>query len=34
VIGFGLVAFAFVLLYRTYATFGTLDADDLAQERE
>lgn len=34
VIGFGLVAFAFVLLYRTYATFGTLDADDLAAEPE
>lgn len=30
VIGFGLVAFAFVLLSRTYATFGTLDADELA----
>ena len=34
VIGFGLVAFAFVLLYRTYATFGTVDADDLAREPE
>jgi len=31
VIGFGLVAFAFVLLYRAYATFGTLDADELAR---
>jgi multicomponent Na+:H+ antiporter subunit C len=34
VIGFGLVAFAFVLLYRTYATFGTIDADELAEARE
>jgi multicomponent Na+:H+ antiporter subunit C len=31
VIGFGLVAFAFVLLYRTYTTFGTLDADVLSE---
>jgi multicomponent Na+:H+ antiporter subunit C len=31
VIGFGLVAFAFVLLYRAYATFDTLDADELAR---
>jgi multicomponent Na+:H+ antiporter subunit C len=31
VIGFGLVAFAFVLVYRTYTTFGTLDADVLAR---
>ncbi len=30
VIGFGLVAFAFVLLFRAYATFNTLDADTLA----
>jgi multicomponent Na+:H+ antiporter subunit C len=30
VIGFGLVAFAFVLLSRTSATFETLDADELA----
>jgi multicomponent Na+:H+ antiporter subunit C len=30
VIGFGLAAFAFALLYRTYLTFGTLDADVLA----
>jgi multicomponent Na+:H+ antiporter subunit C len=30
VIGFGLAAFAFALLYRTYAAFGTLDADVLA----
>ena len=30
VIGFGLVAFAFVLLYRTYTTFGTIDTDELA----
>ena len=34
VIGFGLVAFAFVLLYRAYATFGTLDADELAMMPE
>jgi hypothetical protein len=25
------VAFAFVLLYRAYVTFGTLDADELAR---
>ena len=30
VIGFGLVAFAFVLLSRASATFETLDADELA----
>ena len=30
VISFGLVAFALVLLYRTYATFGTLDVDRLS----
>jgi len=30
VIGFGLVAFAFVLLFRAYTAFGTLDADALA----
>ncbi|PQJ34473.1 cation:proton antiporter [Salinibacter sp. 10B] len=34
VIGFGLVAFALVLLYRTYATFGTLDVDVLSEESE
>lgn len=34
VIGFGLVAFALVLVYRTYATFGTLDADALALQSE
>lgn len=31
VIGFGLVAFALVLLYRTYATFDTLDVDQLPE---
>ena len=31
VIGFGLVAFALVLVYRTYTTFGTADTDDLAR---
>jgi len=31
VIGFGLVAFAFVLLSRASATFETLDADELAR---
>ena len=30
VIGFGLTAFALVLLYRASVTFGTLDADELA----
>jgi multicomponent Na+:H+ antiporter subunit C len=34
VIGFGLVAFALVLLYRTVATFGTLDVDALTDESE
>lgn len=34
VIGFGLVAFAVVLVYRAYATFGTLDADELASQPE
>lgn len=34
VIGFGLVAFALVLLYRTYHTFGTVDADELARVDE
>jgi multicomponent Na+:H+ antiporter subunit C len=34
VIGFGLAAFAFVLLSRVYATFGTLDADELAMMSE
>ena len=34
VIGFGLVAFAVVLVYRAYATFGTLDADELASQSE
>jgi multicomponent Na+:H+ antiporter subunit C len=29
VIGFGLIAFALVLVYRTYATTGTIDADAL-----
>jgi multicomponent Na+:H+ antiporter subunit C len=31
VIGFGLVAFALVLLFRASATFNTLDADELAR---
>jgi multicomponent Na+:H+ antiporter subunit C len=30
VIGFGLVAFALVLVYRVYWTFDTIDTDDLA----
>ncbi|HHP7238784.1 NADH-quinone oxidoreductase subunit K [Longibacter sp.] len=30
VIGFGLIAFALVLVYRTYKTMGTLDADAVA----
>jgi len=30
VIGFGLIAFALVLVYRTYKTMGTLDADTVA----
>ena len=34
VIGFGLVAFALVLLSRTAATFDTLDADELAAAPE
>jgi multicomponent Na+:H+ antiporter subunit C len=34
VIGFGLVAFAFVLAYRAYTTFGTLDPDALAAAPE
>jgi len=34
VIGFGLVAFAFVLAYRAYSTFGTLDPDALAAAPE
>jgi multicomponent Na+:H+ antiporter subunit C len=34
VIGFGLVAFAFVLAYRVYTTFGTLDPDALAAAPE
>ena len=34
VIGFGLAAFAFVLAYRTYTTFGTLDPDALAAAPE
>lgn len=29
VIGFGLLAFALVLVYRAYGTFGTVEADDL-----
>lgn len=32
VIGFGLVAFALVLLYRTYESLGTVDADELLDE--
>jgi multicomponent Na+:H+ antiporter subunit C len=34
VIGFGLVAFTLVLLYRTTVTFNTLDADELAMMSE
>jgi len=34
VIGFGLVAFALVLLYRAHDTFGTLDVDELAKMPE
>jgi multicomponent Na+:H+ antiporter subunit C len=34
VIGFGLAAFAFVLVYRAYTTFGTLDPDALAAAPE
>lgn len=30
VIGFGLIAFALILIYRTYTATGTLDADALA----
>jgi multicomponent Na+:H+ antiporter subunit C len=32
VIGFGLIAFALILVYRTYATTGTLDADAIARQ--
>lgn len=32
VIGFGLIAFALVLVYRTYVTTGTIDADALQQD--
>lgn len=32
VIGFGLVAFALVLLYRAYESLGTVNADDLLDE--
>lgn len=32
VIGFGLIAFALILVYRTYATTGTLDADVIARQ--
>ncbi len=31
VIGFGLVAYALVLVYRTYATLGTMDAEELEE---
>lgn len=31
VIGFGLIAFALILVYRAYAATGTLDADALAR---
>lgn len=30
VIGFGLIAFALILVYRTYVSTGTLDADAMA----
>lgn len=33
VIGFGLIAFALVLVYRTYATTGTIDVDALGGTR-
>ena len=32
VIGFGLIAFALVLVYRTYLTLGTLNQDELVEE--
>ncbi len=34
VIGFGLVAFAFVLVYRAYKELGTMNSDDLHTEGE
>lgn len=34
VIGFGLVAFALVLLYRAYQSLGTVDSADLLDEHE
>lgn len=34
VIGFGLVAFAFVLVYRAYQELGTMNSDDLHTEGE
>ncbi|PEN14839.1 cation:proton antiporter [Longibacter salinarum] len=33
VIGFGLIAFALVLVYRTYTALGTMDADIAAEKR-
>lgn len=32
VIGFGLIAFALVLVYRSYAALGTIDTDRLTRE--